>query len=309
MMMKYVYLSGFPKIFLTMTGLHLAEFDKLVEEVEPLVQAAELKRLSRPNRQREIGGGDHTDLSRRDQVLLTVIWLRQYPAQDVLGYFFGISQATVSRYLERILPILEAAGRDRMRLPDPGRKRRRKLGELLRDMPELMVVIDSFEQKVQRPQDATARDAWYSGKKKTHTIKSQVAVDEQTGEIVDIPESAPGPTADLTILEQSDLLDKLPEGVGGLGDSGYQGIAKLHKYGFSPRKKPHGKDRPPQDVAYNTAFSRRRIIVENTNNRLRRYQSLTQTDRNHRQHHTQRVRAVAGLVGLVNRQLRARLIA
>jgi len=306
MMMKYVYLSGFPKIFLTMTGLHLDEFDDLVEEVEPLYQAAEQKRLSRPDRQRDLGGGDHPDLSVRDQILLTVIWLRQYPTQDVLGYFFGVSQATVSRYLERVLPILSQDGRDRMRMPDPGRKRRHKLDELLRDMPEIMVVIDSFEQKVQRPKDVAERDAWYSGKKKTHTLKSQVAVDEQTGEIVAIPESVPGPTADITLLEQSEVLDHLPEGVGGMGDSGYQGIATLHQYGFSPRKKPRGKDRPPQDVAYNTAFSRRRIIVENTNNRLRHYQCLTQTDRNHRQNHTPRVRAVAGLV---NRQIRTRLSA
>jgi hypothetical protein len=224
----------------------------------------------------------------------------------VLGYFFSVSQASVSRYVERVLPVLEQDGRDRMRMPDPGRKRRRKLDELLGDMPEIMVVIDSFEQKVQRPQDSTVRDAWYSGKKKAHTIKSQVAVDEDTGEIVDIPESEPGPTADITLLEESELLDNLPEGVGGMGDSGYQGIAKLHKHGFSPRKKPRGKDRPREDIAYNTAFSRRRIVVENTNNRIRRYQSLTQTDRNHRQNHTQRVRAVAGLV---NRQIRTRLIA
>src|SRR5258708_24195008 len=92
----------------------------------------------------------------------------------------------------------------------------------------------------------------------------------------------------------------------GLGDCGYQGIDKLHPHAYSPRKKPRGKDRPKEDVAYNTAFSRRRIIVENTNNRLRRYQSLSQTDRNHRQNHTARVRAVAGLV---NRHIRSSLAA
>ncbi len=306
MMMKYVYLSGYPQIFLRMTGLHLDEFDELVRAVRPLSHEEERGRLSRPDRQRAIGSGDHPDLSAHDQILLTVIWLRLYPTQEVLGYFFGVSQPTVSTYLQRVLPLLEKDGRDRMRMPDPGRKRRRKLDELLKDMPDIMVIIDSFEQKVQRPLDPTERATWYSGKKKTHTIKGQVAVDEETGEIVDIPDSAPGPKADIKLLEESELLDKLPEGVGGMGDCGYQGIDKLHKKGYSPRKKPRGKDRPPEDVAYNTAFSRRRIIVENTNNRLRRYQSLTQTDRNHRQNHTQRVRAVAGLV---NRQIRTRLAA
>ena len=262
--------------------------------------------MEREERQREVGGGAHPALWMRDQMLLTVIWLRLYPTQAVLGYFFGISQATVSTYIQRVLPILERDGRDGMRLPDPGRKRRRKLDELLRDMPDIMVVIDSFEQKVQRPKEANERDEWYSGKKKTHTIKSQVSVDEETGEIVDVSQSVPGPRADIKLLETSHVLEKLPEGVGGMGDCGYQSIDKLHHLGFSPRKKPRGKERPSEDVAYNTAFSRRRIIVENTNNRIRRYQSLTQTDRNHRQGHAQRVRAVAGLV---NRQIRSRLLA
>src|SRR5579872_1630952 len=88
MMMKYLYLSGYPQIFLTMTGLHLDEFDDLVNEVRPLYEATEQGRLNRPDRQRGVGGGDHPDLAVRDQILMTVIWLRQYPTQDVLGYFF-----------------------------------------------------------------------------------------------------------------------------------------------------------------------------------------------------------------------------
>lgn len=305
MMMKYLYLSGYAQIFLRMTGLRVEEFDGLLADVRPLFEAAEVARLSRPNRKRGLGGGLQAELSMCDQVLLTVINLRQYPTQDVLGYFFSVSQPSVSRIVQRVLPLLSADGRDRMRLPDPGRKRRRHLDELLKEMPELLVVIDSFEQKVQRPKDANERDEWYSGKKKTHTIKSQTAVDEETGEIVDVPDSVPGPRSDLKLLEQSGLMKRLPEGVGGMGDSAYQSIDKLHPRGHSPRKKPRGKDRPPQDIAYNTAFSRRRIVVENTNARLRRYQCLTQTDRNHRHNHTQKVQAVAGLV---NRQIRSRLL-
>lgn len=306
MMMKYFYLSQYPTVFLKMTGLSGAEFDALLKVVKPAYQAAELQRLSNPNRQRDIGGGQSATLSERDQILLSVVWLRMYPTHDVLGCFFGVSQPTVGRYIQRVLPVLAQTGQDGMRMPDPGRKRRQGLEGLLAEMPELMVVIDSFEQKIQRPKDPAERDAFYSGKKKTHTLKSQVSVDEETGEVVDISDSVPGPTADIKLLEQSAVLEKLPAGIGGMGDSGYQGIDKLHPLGFSPRKKPRGKQRPPEDAAYNTVFSRRRIVVENTNNRLRRYQSLSQTDRNHRQNHTTRVRAVAGLV---NHQIRSRLMA
>jgi hypothetical protein len=78
MTMNYLYLTGYPQNFLRMTGLHIDEVDALVHDVQALYYAAEIERLSRPDRQRAIGGGDHPDLSMRDQVLLTVIGLRHF---------------------------------------------------------------------------------------------------------------------------------------------------------------------------------------------------------------------------------------
>lgn len=305
-MMKYEYLKAYPKIFLRATGLHLAEFDVLYEDLEAAFLAAETARLARPNRQRAMGGGLNPDLDARDQILLTVVWLRLYPVHDLLGYFFGVSQPTVGRYIGRVLPVLEAAGRDTMRLPDPGRKRRQQLPELLKAIPELGLVIDSFEQRVQKPRERAEAAGYYSSKKKAHTLKSQIAVHPETGYIADISQSVKGPTADITLLKASKLLDKVPAEMALSGDKGYQGLAKLRQNGFSPRKKPWGKDQllPQADQDYNRVFSQHRIIVENTINRLRRYQALNQTDRQHRQGHEARVVAVAGLV---NRQLAARM--
>ncbi len=298
MILRYRHVSRFPRVFKAMTGLDVPEFDALVRDILPRYTVAEQIRLTRPTRKRAMGAGHPFTLDARDQVLLTVVWLRQYPLHEVLAYLFAISDSTVSRAIARMLPLLEAAGRDTMRMPDPGKKRRRNLDALLAQTPELAVVIDTFEQRVQRPRERAAAKDLYSGKKKQHTLKSQVAVDEDTGRIVDIPTSAPGPKGDIKVLEESGLLQRLPEGVGGIGDLAYVGIDKLHPCGLgaSPRRKPRGKDRPPEDIAYNRAFSRRRIVVEHTIGRMRRYQSLSQTDRNHRQNHSARVRAVAGLV-------------
>jgi hypothetical protein len=306
MIVRYAHLSRHPAVFQAMTGLTIAAFDDLLTDLLPACVRATQQRLTRPNRRRAIGGGRHAELCWTNQLLLTVIWLRTYPTNEVLAYLMGVSDSTVSRVLARIVPLLEAAGKDTMRLPDPGRKRRKQLDELLRDTPALAVVIDTFEQRVQRCKDRDAADAHYSGKKKQHTLKSQVAVDEETGQIVDVADSVPGPTADITLLEQSALLSRLPEGVGGIGDLAYVGIGKLHPKGLgaSPRRKPRGKDRPPEDIAFNRAFSRRRIVVEHSIGRMRRYQCLNQTDRHHRQNHSARTRAVAGLV---NRQIRGRV--
>jgi hypothetical protein len=298
MILRYRHLSRFPRVFKAMTGVDVPEFDVLVHDILPRYTIAEQIRLTRPERKRAIGAGHPFTLDAHDQVLLTVVWLRQYPLHEVLAYLFAISDSTVSRAIARMLPLLSAAGRDTMRMPDPGKKRRRNLDALLAQTPELVVVIDTFEQRVQRPRDRTTADAHYSGKKKQHTLKSQVTVDEESGRIVDIADSVVGPTADIKVLEDSGLLERLPTGVGGIGDLAYLGIAKLHPCGLgaSPRRKPRGTDRPPEDIAYNRAFSRRRIVVEHSIGRMRRYQSLSQTDRNHRQNHSARVRAVAGLV-------------
>jgi hypothetical protein len=283
-----------PADFRHLTGLTVGVFDELAAEVVPAVEDAHLTKLDRPDRQRAIGGGDDFDLSTADQVLLTVIWLRQYPTNEALGFLFGVSDSTASRARTRCLPALERAGKDTMRVPDPGAPRRKRLPALLKDTPGLAVVIDSFEQRTQRPK--RRQRAYYSGKKKAHTLKSQVAVDEESGRFVGVSDSVPGRWADIKLLKRSRLLKRLPEGVGGLGDLGYVGIRDIHPAGACPRRKPRGRPRPKRDVRYNRAFSRRRIVVEHGLARLRRFRAVTDLNRHRRRGHGMRVRACAGLV-------------
>jgi hypothetical protein len=295
---RYHTLTRHPAVFRALTGLSIAQFDALYREVAPRLADAERRRLIRPERRRAIGAGRRFALSDRDRLLLTAVWLRRYPINAVLGFLFGVEETTALRAVHRVLPLLEAAGLDTMRLPDPGKGKRPDLDDLLRDTPELAVILDTFEQRVQRPRTRSEADTYYSGKKKQHTVKAQVAIDERDGRVVDLPPSVRGPTADLTLLKESGLLGRLPDGVGALGDLAYVGIAALHPAGLgaTPRRKPRGQPRPEEDVAYNRAFARRRVGVEHTIGRLRAYQALSRADRHHRRHHTARARAVAGLV-------------
>src|SRR5215207_9696211 len=285
-----------PAVFRHLTGITVEVFDALADVVVPAVEAAHHKARERPDRQRAVGGGDDFDLALIDHVLIAIVWLRQYPTQEVLGFLFGVSDSTAKRAVDRCLPVLEKAGKDTMRLPDPGRGRRKKLPTLLADTPGLAVVIDSFEQRTRRPK--RRQRAYYSGKKKAHTLKSQVGADEESGRVVDVSDSVPGPWADIELLKKSRLLKRLPEGVGGIGDLAYVGIADLHPEGLgaAPRRKPRGKPRPPEDRRYNRAFSRRRIVVEHTIGRLRRFAAVSHVNRHRRKGHAARVRAVAGLV-------------
>jgi hypothetical protein len=82
---------------------------------------------------------------------------------------------------------------------------------------------------------------------------------------------------------------------------GYPGLEKDLPLAAIPRKKPRNKPRPEEDIVFNTLFAQGRIIVEHTIAMLRCYQALTVRDRHHRQCHTERVVAVAGLVNFRKR--------
>ncbi len=131
-------------------------------------------------------------------------------------------------------------------------------------------------------------------------------MDEETGLFVDVSDSVPGPTAAIKLLAASGLLNRLPAGVGAMGDLAYVGIDKRHPHGTAarPRRKPKGKERPPEDIAFNKAFSRRRIKVEHRvpsgRGFARRFEAITQMDRHHRRNHAARVAAVCSLA---NRRL------
>jgi hypothetical protein len=304
MILRYARLSGHAPVFKAMTGLTVAEFDAWWVGLWPAYQAAEQARLQARARQRAVGAGHAFTLAARDQVLLVLVWLRQYPTHEVLGYRFGVSDTTVSRLVARLVPLLAETGTAAFRLPDPQRRSRRGLDDLLAETPALAVLIDSFEQRIQRPRDRATADTFYSGKKKTHTLKTQLTVDETTGKVVDVSASVPGPTNDLTLLKQSGVLERLPPGVGAIGDLGYVGITALHPHTATPRRKPRGQPRPPQDAAFNRAFASRRVSVEHTIGRLRHYQVLSQRDRHHRRHSHACVCAVAALA---NHQIDRRL--
>jgi len=242
----------------------------------------------------------------RDQLLLALVWLRIYPTHEVLGFLFGVSDSTVSRLVHRWMPILAQDGRDQMRQVDPGRKHRRSMEQVLAQVPELTAIIDTFEQRVQRPADPQEQRAHYSGKKKAHTLKTQVVVQPHTGLFIDVSESVRGPTHDRTLIRQSGLRGRLPSDTMLGGDLNYVGEVKEpgDMEVATPRRKPRGKERPGEDVVYNKGFSQVRIDVEHSIGRAKCYQALSQADRHYREMVTERGQAIAGLA---NRQITTRL--
>jgi hypothetical protein len=95
--------------------------------------------------------------------------------------------------------------------------------------PDVALVIDAKEQRIRRPKNGKNeagsvvddQKPYDSGKKKTHTLKNQVAVNPH-GNIQTVSESVPGGTIhDITLLRQSKLLDALDDDEASMMDKGY----------------------------------------------------------------------------------------
>jgi hypothetical protein len=157
MILRYRQLKCYPAAFMKVTGLELSQFERLLSEILPYYVEAEHQRRCRPDRQRAIGGGDRSNLEVCDQVLLALIWLWLYPKQQVLAAFFGISQPTVWRYIQRIVPLLRQTGQHVPSVRDPGRKRRRNLAGLLTEVPELVTMIDELVRWASRTSRSPSR--------------------------------------------------------------------------------------------------------------------------------------------------------
>ena len=85
-----------------------------------------------------------------------------YPIQHAMAALFGVAQSGVCEWIHFLTPLAQQAlGRALMR---PARKPR-ALEEVLRDHPDLVVVLDGTERPGRRPTDDDAQRRNYSGKK------------------------------------------------------------------------------------------------------------------------------------------------
>jgi len=224
----------------------------------------------------------------------------------LLGFFFGLHKRNAQRNVRDVLAVLDTI--DDFPFDRPGRRRKR-LGcaaEVMAAFPEVRVLIDSKEQRVNRPRGYDAQKPYDSGKKKAHTVKTQGVVDP-CGRIEAVSASVPGgANHDLPLLCGSGVLEQLAGGEAAMVDKGYVGLRNY--YPDTPVVIPFKASRhhplTDEQKAYNREVARYRIVMEHTMAQLNRFTVLRQVFRGRqRGRHGQVVRVVARLV---NRRLRVK---
>jgi hypothetical protein len=278
MLLTFERLRAKPTIFKAFTGVSVSEFETLVAQSTPLWVEHEQQRLTRPNRQRALGGGCKPKFGLRDQLLVTLVWLRLYLTTETLGFLFGIDKATVSRYTRALLPVLRQVGDATLGwCAPPQRGQGKDLATARATYPDLFAFVDATEQPVQRAQDPEQQQQHYSGKKKRHTRKVQIIVTEH-GVVRAVSDSVPGATHDRALFRQSGAADAIPKQTVTGGDTGYQGIQDdLPEHSvLIPFKKTKLHPLTEEQKLLNQEFSRTRIIVENILAQFKNFKALAE---------------------------------
>ena len=103
-MLSYTKLSGNARRFKTLMGMSLQEFNLLFAKVEKA--HPETERLSKRPRRCAIVAGRRFALDLRNRVLLLLFYYRTYATQDVAAEILVVDQATVSRSIDQIAPVV-----------------------------------------------------------------------------------------------------------------------------------------------------------------------------------------------------------
>src|SRR5438128_5443152 len=206
-MLTYSILQDRPREFLAATGLTHDEFARVL----PAFTAAYIvlyppdKTWQGKGRQRQVGGGAKGVLPQMaDKLFFILVYQKTNPLQTMHGLQFGLSQPQANAWIHRLLPVLQQALRDLGEAPERD-ARRVATSDLARTGgPDL--TIDGSERRRQRPQENAKQKEHYSGKKKAHTDKNILLVNENTKKVVYLSPTVAGKTHDKKATDDAQIV-------------------------------------------------------------------------------------------------------
>lgn len=250
------------------TGVSIRQFNELTIFFEQAL----LETANEKQRVRGVGGGRKGILRKIEaKVFFILFYLKVYPTYDLAAIFFQADRSQPCRWVKVFFPILEKALGRTLSLPKRKISSMEEFREVFQDVND--VLIDVTERRCQRPSSFKNLKRRYSGKKKCHTRKNTLIVDEGK-QIRFISPTRNGRFHDLKLLKKEALASCIPKGYSIWGDKGYTGIDSLlpdQVEAYVPKKK--GKKTPLTDseILNNKAISSLRMPVEHSIGGMKRY--------------------------------------
>ncbi len=303
MLLNYKQLSKNHSMFRSLTGLQVLEFDSFYSKALENYGECEAKRLARENRKHKIGAGHPFKLKLQERLLMLLVYYRLYITSTLTGVLFDLDQSNVLKDIRKLETLVKEVLPTPKKLHDKAR-RLQTLEEIEAMFPGLKAFLDATEQEIPRPKNKKKRKTHYSGKKKRHTVKTQLTVNGN-GLIMHLTGHVKGSMHDYSLFKRS--RPHLPKKVRGEGDLGYFGVKKdFPQLDFSvpfKRKNPgRGKrgvkaeELSPEQKAFNKAHAKERVVSEHTNSRVKKFQIWGGEFRNRLKHYDIMTEIVSGIV-------------
>jgi hypothetical protein len=236
---------------------------------------------------------------------MLLIYHRLYVTSTLLGFLFNLGQTNVLKNIR----ILEPLVKEILPLPSKVHQKTMQLGNL-DDVealfPGFKAFLDATEQEIPRPKAKGKRRTHYSGKKKRHTVKTQITVNGD-GLILHKTPHARGSRHDYGLFKWRH--PRLPGNVHLGMDLGYDGVQSDYPglnalVPFKRRGPGRGKRGVKargltcEQKEFNRQLSGERVVVEHTISRLKKFHVMADRFGNRLRHYDAVTDMVGGLVNL-----------
>lgn len=284
------YIENYPERTKKIIGINCEQWSALVG-----VAKIEEERLSLAREQQKIrinkkGGGRPKKLILEEEVCLCVFYLRHLPTFEILGLQFNVSKTeandTFNYWIEILRKILPSS------LIEEAKKDREELAMVKEMLAEYELIVDSWEQPRERPEDNQVQKEYYSGKKKRHTFKGQVITLPSGKDLVDVEVGKQGKTSDINMFRKQQNKFNVEQKF--TGDKGYQGGVNIK----IPQKKPRGKELTELQKEANREISSARIYVEHVIRLIKIFRAAKERFRMKGNKYEQVILTICGLVRL-----------
>jgi len=239
-MLNYENLKKKRRELLAATGLTQEEIEILLPNFESAYEKLYPSGLTynQKERQRAVGGGLQSKLSRtEDKLLFILVYQKTNPLQTLHGLQFGLSQPQTNYWIHRLLPVLQETLRAIGMTPERDARRVAENAESREGGANL--VIDGTERKLQRPTDPIKQREKYSGKKKSHTDKNLLLVNENTRRVVYLSPTVEGKKHDSRAAKEAAI--SYPLNATLAKDTGFQGYEPVAVLTEQPKKRRKAK--------------------------------------------------------------------
>ena len=284
------YINEYPQRTRQILGISAAQFEDLLNQAKIEQERIELEQEQNKKRINKKGGGRPKILRIEEKLCLCIFYLRHLPTFEVLGIQFGISRteanSTFNYWLKILRGILPSS------LIEQSKKDEQELKMVKEMLTDYELIVDSWEQARERPEEYEEQKEYYSGKKKQHTFKGQVITLPLGKDLVDVEVGRKGKTSDIGMFREQQ--QKFESNQKFTGDKGYQGGTNIK----TPQKKPrNGELTEPQKEA-NKVISSERIYVEHIIRLLKIFKVARERFRMNNSKYQQIILTVCGLVRL-----------